>query len=59
MGELLNTSHDTISLWENGASKPDADMIIKLCVIFDISADELLEIETDIQRKEIKINNSF
>ncbi len=42
LAERLNVSQDTVSLWENNKSKPDADTIIKLCKIFDTSADYLL-----------------
>lgn len=59
LGELLSISHDTISYWEKGKSKPDVEMLKKLCILFECTADELLEIETPIQRKKVMINNSF
>lgn len=59
LGDLLNISHDTISYWEKNKSKPDVEMLKKLCKVFDCTADELLEIETPSQRKKIQINNSF
>ena len=44
LAQMLNTTQDTISLWELGKSCPDAENIIKLCKIFSISSDELLGI---------------
>lgn len=59
LASLLSVASYTISDWEQGRADPDIESIKKLCVIFDITADELLEIETNAQRKEININNSF
>lgn len=59
LAQKIGTTQDTISLWELGKSKPDFDSIRQLCIIFGISADELLEIETENQRKQVKIFNSF
>ena len=55
LGFMLGYSQDTISLWEKGLANPDYNNLRKLCVIFNISADELLEVETQEQRKEINI----
>lgn len=44
---------------EKGRTKPDIETIRKLCVIFDITSDELLGIETESQRRQVKIYNSF
>ena len=53
LGEILGTSHDTVSLWELNKIKPDLEMFKKLCVVFDVSADELLEIETPEQKSKV------
>lgn len=45
LAEKLQTTQDTISLWELGKSYPDIDSLIMLCKIFDISADYLLGLE--------------
>lgn len=45
LAQVCNTTQDTISLWELGKRKPDADMIILLCKFFDVSADYLLGLE--------------
>lgn len=56
--KLLNISTTGYASWEQGLAEPSIEDIKKLCVIFNITADELLEIETDEQRKHININNS-
>ncbi len=45
LAEKLQTTQDTISLWELGKSYPDIESLIMLCKIFDISADYLLGLE--------------
>jgi transcriptional regulator with XRE-family HTH domain len=57
--KFIGVSHDTISLWELGKSKPDYETLQKLCIILNISGDEALEIETAEERKKVIINNSF
>ena len=42
LAELLATTQDTISLWELGKSYPDLPSLVRLCDIFDVSADYLL-----------------
>ena len=42
LSNKLNTTQDTISLWELNKSFPDVVNIIKLCKLFDVSADFLL-----------------
>lgn len=49
----INNLQRNISNWENGASEPDCETIIKLAEIFDISIDELFG------RHFSKINNNF
>lgn len=45
----LNVVRQTISKWEKGLSVPDADLLIKLAEVFEISVSELLgaKIETE------------
>lgn len=59
IAQKLNMSRTGYASWEQGLAEPNLADIKKLCVIFDITADELLEIETEKQRKSIQINNSF
>lgn len=42
LAEKLNSTIKTISHWETGYSEPSIQQIIELCVIFNISTDELL-----------------
>lgn len=35
----------TISSWERGVSSPDADTILKLCILFDISLNDLYNVK--------------
>lgn len=43
LGDMLNVSPQAVSKWENGQSEPDAFTIKRLCEIFKISTDELLD----------------
>ena len=40
--EKLQTTQDTVSLWELGKSYPDIESIVKICTLFNVSADYLL-----------------
>lgn len=42
LADILAISQDTVSLWELGKTTPDVEYIVKLCKIFDVSADYLL-----------------
>lgn len=42
LGEALSVSQDTISLWETGKSLPDIETLVRICAIFDVTADYLL-----------------
>lgn len=41
LGIKLNTARQTISKWENGVSVPDAEMLIKLAEVLEVSVNEL------------------
>ena len=45
LGALLNTTQDSVSLWELNKSLPDIPMLIKLCKLFNVSADYLLNLD--------------
>ncbi len=45
LGNILYVSQDTISSWELGKSKPDFDMLRNIAIIFDITLDELMDME--------------
>jgi len=42
LAKMLKTTDDSIYSWEKARSEPSIDFIIKLCDVFDISADYLL-----------------
>ncbi|MGN0765597.1 MAG: helix-turn-helix domain-containing protein [Christensenellales bacterium] len=41
-GDFLYVSQDTVSLWENAKSLPNAEQIVEICRRFSVSADYLL-----------------
>lgn len=43
LSDLLEVSRQSVSKWENGATTPDLDKIIKLSEIFGITIDELVK----------------
>ncbi len=56
MAKLLNISQAGYCYYENGFREPNVETIKKLCVIFDCSADELLEIEAEKKNNKLKTN---
>ena len=57
-GEITHYDHKTISNWENGVSIPKLDILIKICIEYDISLDELLknEIEKTKEKRVVSQN---
>ena len=45
----LNVVRQTVSKWEKGLSVPDADLLIKLADIFEVSVSELLGAKIDYE----------
>lgn len=43
----LQVSPNCYASWEQGRTQPDIESIKKLCAIFDVSADYLLDIDKD------------
>ena len=50
---LLNMSRTGYASWEQGLAEPSLNDVRKMCIIFDVSSDELLEIASEKERKEI------
>lgn len=50
---LLDISDKSVSKWENGTSKPTIANLKKLSSIFDVSLDELVEVEEVEKKKKI------
>ena len=42
----LNVVRQTVSKWENGLSVPDADVLIRMAELLEVSVSQLLGIET-------------
>ena len=58
LGEKLGVSQDTISIWETGKAQPNYDAIQKMCIVFNLTGDEILQIETNEQRRNVNINSN-
>lgn len=41
LGELLGINGKSVSKWERGITRPNVENILKICVLFRISSDEL------------------
>lgn len=46
----IGVSNSRISNWEQGINRPDADMLVLLCQALEVSADELLDMNTSNMR---------
>lgn len=55
----LGVSRQAYQHYEQGDREPTCDTLRKLCIIFDCTSDELLEIETDSERKKFQISTSL
>lgn len=51
----LNVVRQTISKWEKGLSVPDAEMLIRIAEIFEVSVSDLLgaKVENEVNRNDI------
>lgn len=54
VGELLGKSGKTVNAWENNRGQPDAEMLIRLCDIYNV-ADILAEFRTDFEQEKIAL----
>ncbi len=55
----LNIVRQTVSKWEKGLSVPDADMLVKIAELFDISVSELLGVNIDNNEDSKIISNQL
>lgn len=55
LAEKLNLSRQTISKWESDGTLPDLESVLKICRIFHISLDDLLEEERKTVNEDEKI----
>ena len=44
LAEMLGVSAQAVSKWEVGSASPDLSLIVPLCRVFGVTADELLGI---------------
>ena len=44
LAQMCNVEQSCVSKWERGATLPNAEMIVTLCVALHVSADDLLGI---------------
>lgn len=51
MAEALLVSRQTVYKWETGKAQPDMNRLRQICLLFNISADELLEIQINTSTK--------
>ena len=51
LAEKLNVTRQTISKWELGQTKPDIDKIKEMSELFEVSVEELINDESDIQKE--------
>lgn len=57
LAEKIFVSEKTISKWENGKGLPDTNSLTKLCEVFEISLNELLNGERVVEKDKQKIDN--
>lgn len=56
LAKVLKTNNSSVCDWEKGRTEPDLDTLIRLSIIFDVTADYLLGLEDDFG---CKINKSI
>lgn len=54
LADYLNISYQAVSKWENGLALPDITLLPKLASFFGVTADELLDFNTDENENELK-----
>lgn len=59
LGKALGVSAQAVSKWELGKSEPDRDCILKMCTLFNISADELLGREPVVSQESWDVEAAF
>lgn len=53
LGKMLGVSDKAVSKWENGKAKPHVDMLKKLANVLDASFDDMLDMPTKKNKKQI------
>ena len=52
VAEKMNTTHATISRYENEKNKPDPDTLAALCKLYKVSANYILGLSKDLPHPE-------
>ena len=58
LASKLNVNQTLVSQWERGICEPSIGCLRNMCFIFDISADELLEIDTEQSTLKQSVNTN-
>lgn len=56
LAKMIDVAEYSVGDWERSRAEPDYDNLRKLCVALNVSADELLGLETERDRSSVKIN---
>lgn len=59
VAEILGITQAGYAYYENGTREPSIEMLKKLCILFNCTSDELLEIDNPADRKKVVIHHSF
>lgn len=59
VAQKIGVTRQCYAHYEQGIREPGLEILKKLCVLFNCTADELLEIDTPGERAKVQINNSF
>ena len=57
LGERLSVSAQAISKWEKDLSEPALATMCKLASIYNVTVDELINLESEFSKKVVPINN--
>lgn len=51
LAKILDTTDDSIFSWERGRSQPSIEVLRRICIVFEVSADYLLGLEDETGAK--------
>ena len=54
LAERLNVSRQAVSKWETDGGYPEMDKIIQLCDLFDVTMDELIKGQVEVDKADIR-----
>ena len=62
LADKLHVSNSRVSNWEQGINRPDADLLVDICVALNVSPSELLDVRLDPEEytnKEREVLNAY